>query len=103
MDGAAARFAGIGVATTVNPTTAISRNTAHLEEISANQEVEKMEELEVDTETLGGEARRNGEGARSSRSSRRQWGWRFRRQSREREREGESGRALGECEVSWHP
>jgi len=48
-----------------------------------------MEELEADTETLGGEARREGEGARSSRSSRRQWRWRFRRRSRERERERE--------------
>jgi len=72
-DGAAVRFAGIGVATAVNPTTAISRNVAHLREISSNQEVEEMEELEVDLETLGGEVRREDECARSSRSSWRQW------------------------------
>ena len=81
------RFAGIGVATAVNPTTAISRNVAHLGEISSNQGVEKMEELEADLETLRGEARREDERARSSRSSRRQWRWRFRRRGRERERE----------------
>ena len=43
-----------------------SRNVAHLGEISSNQGVEKMEELEADLETLGGEARCIGEGARSS-------------------------------------
>jgi len=53
-----------------------------------------MEELELDLETLGGEARCEDERARSLRSSRRQWRWRFRRRSREREREGESGRVL---------
>ena len=84
------RFAGIGVATAVNPTTAISRNVAHLGEISSNQGVEKMEELEADLETLGGEVRREDARGRSSRS-------------RAREREGENGRALGECGVSWRP
>ena len=44
-DGAAARFTGIEVTTAVNPTTANSRNVAHLGEILSNQEVEKMEEL----------------------------------------------------------
>ena len=78
------RFAKIGVATAVNPTTANSRNVAHLGEISSSQEVEKMEELEADLETLGGEVRREGEDARSSRSSRRQWQWCFRCRSRER-------------------
>ena len=68
----------------MNPTTAILRNVAHLREISASQEVEKMEELEADSEMLGGEVRREDECVRSSRSSRRQWRWRFRRQSRER-------------------
>jgi len=100
---AAARFAGIGVATAVNPTMTNSRNVAHLGEISSNRGVEKMEELEADLETLGGEARRRGEGARSSRSSGRQWRWRYRRRSRERESKEESGRALGECGVSWRP
>jgi hypothetical protein len=57
----------------VNQTTAISRNVDHLGEISSSQEVEKMEELEADLETLGGEVRRRYEGARSSRSFRRQW------------------------------
>ena len=71
----------------VNPTTAILGNAAHLGEISANQEVEKMEELEADLETLGEVTRRGGEGARSSRSSRRQWRWRLRRRGREREAE----------------
>ena len=78
------RFDGIWVATAVNPTTAILRNAAHLREISASQEVEKMEELEADSETLGEEVRREGEDARSSRSSRRQWQWCFRCRSRER-------------------
>ena len=78
-DGAAARFARIGVATAMNPTTANSRNVAHLGEISSSQEVEKMEELEADLEVLGGEVRHRDEGARSSRSSRWQWRWRFRR------------------------
>jgi len=41
-EGAAARFAGIGVATAVNPTTTNSRNVAHLREISSNRGVEKM-------------------------------------------------------------
>jgi len=41
----------------VNPTTANSQNVAHLEEISSNQEVEKMEELEAGLEMLGGEVR----------------------------------------------
>jgi len=86
-DGAVVRFTGIGVAMAVNPTTIISRNVAHLEEISSNQEVEKMEELQADLETLGGEARREDERARGSRSSQRQWRWRFHRRSRERERE----------------
>jgi len=86
------RFAGIRVATAVNPMTANSRNMAHLREISANHEVEKMEDLEADSETLGGEARPKGEGARSSRSSRQQWRWRFRRRSRERGRERVDGR-----------
>ena len=71
-DRAAARFAGIGVATTMNPTTTNSRNAAHLGEISSNQGVEKMEELEADLETLGGEVRREDARGRSSRSSRRQ-------------------------------
>ena len=84
MDGAAARFAGIRVTKAVNPTTTISRNAAHLEEVSASQEVEKMEELEADLETLGGEVRREDDGVRSSRSSRQQWRWRFRRRRRER-------------------
>ena len=35
-------FAGIGVATAVNPTTTNSRNVAHLREISSNRGVEKM-------------------------------------------------------------
>ena len=77
-DGAAARIAGIGVTTVVNPTTRNSRNVAHLRKISSNRGVEKMEELKANSETLGGEARRRGEGARSSRSSRRQWRRRFR-------------------------
>jgi len=34
-----------------------SRNAAHLGETSSNQGVEKMEELEADLETLGGEVR----------------------------------------------
>ena len=34
--GAAARFAGIGVATAANPTTENLRNATHLEEISSN-------------------------------------------------------------------
>ena len=41
----------------MNPTTANSQNVAHLEEISSNQEVEKMEELEAGLEMLGGEVR----------------------------------------------
>jgi len=93
-DGAAARFAGIGVAMAVNPTTANSRNAAHLGEISSNQEVEKMEKLEVDLETLGGEVKREDGHAQSSRSSRRQWQWRFYHRSRARERVGGSGRVL---------
>ena len=44
-----------------------------------------MEELEADLETLGGEAKRRDEGARSSRSLRRQWRRRFRLAERERE------------------
>jgi len=83
-DGAAARFAWVGVARTVNPTTAILRNAALLGEISVSQEVEKMEELEADSETLGEEARREGESARSSRSSQRQWRRHCCRRSRER-------------------
>ena len=43
-----------------------SRNAAHLGEISSNEGVEKMEELEVDLETLGGEVRR--EDARAKRA-----------------------------------
>jgi len=75
----------------VNPTTTHLGNAAHLGEISSSQEVEKMEELEVDLETLGGEARRRGEGAGSLRTSWRQWRWRFRlTESRERE-EGREG------------
>ena len=100
---AAARFAGIGVATAVNPTTTNLRNAAHLGEISSSQGVEKMEELKVDLETLRGEARCRAEGAGSLRSFRRQWRWCFRRRSRERERKEESGRALGECGASWGP
>ena len=73
----------------MNPMTSISRNAAHLEEILASQEVEKMEELKADTGTLGGEARHKGEGTRSSRSSRQQWRWRFHRRSHEREGERE--------------
>jgi len=80
-----------------------SRNAAHLGEISSNEGVEKMEELEVDLEMLEGEVRREDARGRSARSSRRQWRWRFRRRSRAREREGENGRALGECGVSWRP
>jgi len=71
------RFAGIGVATAANPTTENLRNAAHLGEISPNQRVEKMEELEVDLEALGGEVRHRGEGVKSWRSSRRQWRRRF--------------------------
>jgi len=82
-DGAAARFAGIGVTTAVNPTTRNSRNVAHLRGISSNRGVEMMEELEADLETLGGEANHRDEGARSSRSSRWQWRRRFRRSERE--------------------
>ena len=93
-DRAAARFAGIGVATAVNPTTANSQNAAHLGKISSNQGVDKMEELEADLETRGGEVKREDERARSSRSSRRQWRWRFRHRSRARDREGVSGRVL---------
>jgi len=89
-DGAAARFAGIGVVTAVNPTTTNSRNAAHLGEISSNQGVENMEELEADLETLGGEMRREGTCGRSSRSSRRQWRRSFCRRSRARERKGEN-------------
>ena len=83
MDGAAARFAGVGVATAVNPMTVILGNAAHLGEISASQEVEKI------AETLGEVTRRAGESARSSRSSRQQWRWCLRRRSRERERQSE--------------
>jgi len=72
-DRAAARFAGIRVATAVNPTTANSQNAAHLGKISSNQGVEKMEGLEADVETLRGEVGCEDERARSSRSSRRQW------------------------------
>ena len=93
-DGAAARFAGIGVVTAVNPTTAISQNAAHLGKIPSNQRVEKMEELEMDLETLGGEVRGEDARGRSSRSSWRQWRWRFRRGSRAREREREG---VDEC------
>jgi hypothetical protein len=50
----------------VNPTTTDSRNVTHLGEISSNRGVEKMEEVEANSETLGGEARHRGEGARSS-------------------------------------
>ena len=56
-DRAAARFARIGVATAVNLTTANSQNVAHLGKILSNQGAEKMEELEADLETLGGEVR----------------------------------------------
>jgi len=84
-NGAAARFAGIGVATAANPTTTNSRNVAYLGKISSSREAEEMEELEAGSETLGGEAKRRGEGARSSRSSRRQWRRRFRQAERERE------------------
>ena len=93
-DRAAARFAGIGVATAVNPTTANSQNAAHLGKISSNQGVGKMEGLEADVETLGGELGREDERARSSRSSRRQWRLCFRRRSRAREREREG---VDEC------
>ena len=71
-----------------------SQNAAHLGEISSNQGVEKMEELEVDLETLGGEVRRKDARGRSSRSFRRQWRWHFRCRSRARGREGGSGRVL---------
>ena len=60
-DRAAARFAGIRVATAVNPTTANSQNAAHLGKISSNQGVEKMEGLEADMETLGGKVGREDE------------------------------------------
>jgi len=100
-DRAAARFAGIGVAMAVNPTTANSQNADHLGEISSNQGVEKMEKLEVDLETLGGEVKCEDEHARSSRSSRRQWRWRFRHRSRTRERErGREWTSAGECGAS---
>jgi len=49
----------------VYPTTRNSRNAAHLGEISPNRGVEKIEELEADSEMLGGEARRRDEDARS--------------------------------------
>ena len=101
--GAAARFAGIRVATAANPTTKNLRNAAHLGEISSNRWVEKMEELKVNLEALGGEARRRDEGERSWRSSRRQWRRRFRQSERERERKEENGRALSECGVPWRP
>ena len=93
-DRVAARFAGNGVATAVNPTTANSQNAPHVGKISSNQGVEKMEGLEADVETLEGEVGREDEHARSSRSSQRQWRWRFRRRSRAREREGGSGRVM---------
>ena len=83
-DRAAARFAGIRVTTAVNPTTTTLWSAAHLGEISTSQEVEKMEELEADSQNLGGEVRHEDESVRSSWSSRRQWRWRFRRRSRER-------------------
>ena len=67
------RFAGVGVVAAVNLTTAILGNGAHLGEISASQEVEKMAELEADSETLREEARHKDESTRSLRSSRRQW------------------------------
>jgi len=86
---AAARFAGIGVATAENPTTKNLRNAAHLGEISSNRWVEKMEELEADLEVLTGEARRRDEEAMSSQSSRRPWRRRFRQSEREREEGGE--------------
>jgi len=86
---AAARFAGIGVATAANPTTKNLQNAAHLGEISSNRWVEKMEELEADLEALGGEARYRDEDARSLRSSRRQWPRRSRQSEREREEGGE--------------
>jgi len=47
-----------------------------------------MEELEADLEALRGEARRRGKGAKSWRSSQRQWRRCFRQSERERE-EGE--------------
>jgi len=72
-DGAAARFAGIGVTTGANTTTKNLRNAAHLGEISSNRWVEKMEELEVNLEALGGKARHRDEGAKSWRRSRWQW------------------------------
>ena len=60
-DRAATRFAGIGAATAVNPTTANSQNAANLGKISSNQGVEKMEGLEADMETLGGKVGREDE------------------------------------------
>ena len=60
------RFAGIGVAMAVNPTTEILGNAAHLGEISGNQEVEKMAELEADSKMPGEVTRHEGESARSS-------------------------------------
>ena len=88
-DGAAARFVEVGVATAVNLTMGILGNAAHLGEISSSQEVDKKAELEADSETPVEVTRCEGENARSSRSSRRQWRWRLYRQSHERERQSE--------------
>ena len=55
----------------MNPTTENLKNTAHLGVISACQEVEKMEELEADSETPREVMRLEDEGAWSLRSSQR--------------------------------
>ena len=67
------RFARVGVAAAANPTMENMRNAAHLGAISGGQEVEKKAELEADSEMPGEVTRHEGDGARSSRSSRRQW------------------------------
>ena len=66
------RFARVGVVMAANPTMENLRNAAHLEAISDGQEVEKKVELEADSEMPGVVTRHEDEGARSSRSSRRQ-------------------------------
>ena len=85
---------GVGVATAVNLTTTNSRNVAHLGSILSNREVEKKEDLEADSVTLGEEARHEEVGMRSSRDARRQWRWRC-CQRRACERDRASGRGAG--------
>jgi len=95
----AARFVGIGVTTAVNPTTRNSRNVAHLGEISSNRGVEKLKELEANSEAQqDAEARARGASEAHGGDGDDAFAWRS-----VRERQGENGQALSECGVSWHP